>query len=307
VSFLGLKPGLLTAEGLDHSGRVFCVDLGLPLQLPSAGQSIGPASIRPLQEARPRNSHKGCFGHVGVLGGAEGMEGAAILCADAALHMGPGKVSACLLSPLPSAPWWRPEIMWRTWPSIRSAGITTWVLGPGMGLGQEARDLLHELVSEPQALVLDADALNLLAQDAKLQQRLQARQSLAVLTPHPAEAARLLGISVAAVQADRLAAARELAQRTRAWVVLKGGGTVVHAPSGAWWINTSGSPLLATGGTGDVLAGMLAGLLAMHPQRAPDAITGAVWLHGAAAQAIGLRGGLRASELAPAARQLLHG
>ncbi len=306
LSFLGLKPGLLMGQGPDQAGMIRCVDLGVPLKAAGAGTAIDASVLIPVQQPRARDSHKGCFGHVGVVGGAEGMEGAAVLCADAALHMGPGKVSAAVLSPVQGAAWLRPEIMWRSQVSMRSAGITTWVAGPGMGTGDAARAWLAEILRAQAPVVLDADALNLLAQDAALHRMAAERSGLTVLTPHPAEAARLLGLSTSEVQGDRLGAAHTLAARLRAWVVLKGCGTIVCSPGGQWWINTSGSPALATGGTGDVLAGLIAGLLAAQAD-ASSTLTAAVWLHGAAAQALGLRTGLKASELAPAARQLLHG
>jgi len=158
-------------------------------------------------------------------------------------------------------------------------------------------------------LVLDADALNLLARDTDLQTALAGRARPAVLTPHPAEAARLLGCDTAAVQADRIAAACALARRYQAWVVLKGCGSVIAGPDGAWWINTTGNPAMATAGMGDVLTGLVCALLARGwPPR--DALLAGVHLHGLAGDSLctglGLDTGLLADEMAGAARQVFN-
>lgn len=259
---------------------------------------------------RGQDTHKGSFGTVGVVGGGRGMEGAALLAARAALKTGAGKVLVGFAqdsAPLACDPL-QPELMLRDARSLLEGGwgVTTWVAGCGIGTGTEAANALSELfvLRQGAPLVLDADGLNLLAQGA-----VQPNWGVGpvVLTPHPAEAARLLGTDTTHIQADRPAAAQALAQRYGAWVVLKGAGSVVCAPDGAWRRNTSGNPGLATAGTGDVLAGMLGSLLA---QRLPldQAVAGAVWLHGAAADALVSQGigpiGLTAGELADAARRL---
>ncbi|CAB3709997.1 Bifunctional NAD(P)H-hydrate repair enzyme Nnr [Achromobacter deleyi] len=262
---------------------------------------------------RGQDSHKGSFGTVGVVGGGRGMEGAALLAARAALKTGAGKVLVGFAqdaAPLACDPL-QPELMLRDARSLLEGGwgVTAWVAGCGIGTGTEAANALSELfvLRQGAPLVLDADGLNLLAQGA-----VQPNWGVGpvVLTPHPAEAARLLGTDTTHIQADRPAAAQALAQRYGAWVVLKGAGSVVCAPDGAWRRNTSGNPGLATAGTGDVLAGMLGSLLA---QRLPldQAVAGAVWLHGAAADALVSQGigpiGLTAGELADAARRLRNG
>ncbi|WP_088156721.1 NAD(P)H-hydrate dehydratase [Achromobacter xylosoxidans] len=277
---------------------------------PTAGGAIDRAALPALFAPRGQDTHKGSFGTVGVVGGGPGMTGAALLAARAALKTGAGKVLvgfAQEVAPLACDPL-QPELMLRDARSLLEEdwGVTAWVAGCGIGTGALAANALSELFVLRRAapLVLDADGLNLLAR-GDIQSNWG--DGPVVLTPHPAEAGRLLGIGAAEVQADRPGAAWTLAQRYRAWVVLKGAGTVVCAPDGSLRVNTSGNPGLATAGTGDVLAGMLGSLIA---QKLPldQAVAGAVWLHGAAADALVAQGvgpiGLTAGELADAARGL---
>lgn len=277
---------------------------------PSAGGAIDRAALPALFAPRGRDTHKGSFGTVGVVGGGPGMTGAALLAARAALKTGAGKVLVGFAedaAPLACDPQ-QPELMLRDARSLLEEdwGVTAWVAGCGIGTGALAANALSELFVLRRAapLVLDADGLNLLAR-GDIQPNWG--EGTVVLTPHPAEAGRLLGVDTAEVQADRPAAARKLALRYRAWIVLKGAGTVVSSPDGDLRVNTSGNPGLATAGTGDVLAGMLGSLIA---QKLPldQAVAGAVWLHGAAADALVAQGvgpiGLTAGELADAARAL---
>lgn len=277
---------------------------------PSAGGAIDRAALPALFAPRGRDTHKGSFGTVGVVGGGPGMTGAALLAARAALKTGAGKVLVGFAqdaAPLACDPL-QPELMLRDARSLLEEdwGVTAWVAGCGIGAGALAANALSELFVLRRAapLVLDADGLNLLAR-GDIQPNWG--EGTVVLTPHPAEAGRLLGVDTAEVQADRPAAARKLALRYGAWIVLKGAGTVVSSPDGDLRINTSGNPGLATAGTGDVLAGMLGSLIA---QKLPldQAVAGAVWLHGAAADALVTQGvgpiGLTAGELADAARAL---
>jgi hydroxyethylthiazole kinase-like uncharacterized protein yjeF len=188
----------------------------------------------------------------------------------------------------------------------KAASIDAWVAGCGLGLGSAALGLLRLLLSAraKRPLVLDADALNALAQDNFSNTW---GQGLVVMTPHPTEAARLLQTDTQTIQSDRSGAAQKLAQRYRAWIVLKGARTIVCTPDGVWQVNTSGNVGLATGGTGDVLSGLLGSLLAQGIP-AEQAIPGAVWLHGAAADALVAQGrgpiGLTAGELPDAIRDL---
>ena len=183
------------------------------------------------------------------------------------------------------------------------------VVGPGLGTDARARELLAHALTLSSPLVLDADALNLIAADKELARQVATRTQATAITPHPAEAARLLATTTAAVQDDRLAAALALAKQLRAAVVLKGAGSVLAFADGAWAINGSGNPGLASGGTGDVLAGMLGAFLAQGIGLR-EALEFAVCLHGAAADTLVAAGegpvGLCAAEIAPAARRLIN-
>jgi ADP-dependent NAD(P)H-hydrate dehydratase / NAD(P)H-hydrate epimerase len=297
LSLLALKPGLFTGQGRDAAGTVWCDDLQVTAngQAPSAWlSSLPPARVR------PHASHKGSHGDVAVIGGAPGMAGAALLAARAALHHGAGRVFVGFLDP--SAPTLDPlqaDLMVRPWDSLALAAMA---VACGCGGGEAVRLALPRVLNA-RALVLDADALNAIAADPQLQLLLEARGrrgAPTVLTPHPLEAARLLARDTALVQEDRLAAARALAQRFGAVVVLKGSGSVVAAPDGSARINPTGNARLAIAGTGDVLAGMIAARLAggENPMTAASA---AVFLHGLAADRWPAGEALTASALAAAA------
>jgi len=277
------------------------------------GRPLGRADCGALFEPRPRESHKGTFGTLGILGGGPGMTGAALLAGRAALKLGAGKVLVGFAQdtlPLACDPLCL-ELMLRPAGELLSAdpGINAWIAGCGLGQAPRAAAWLAELFAhrDRRPLVLDADGLNLLAAGAVAPEW---GPGPVVLTPHAAEAGRLLGMDAGGVQRDRPGAARRLAARYAAWVVLKGAGSIVCAPDGDWQVNTSGNPGLATAGTGDVLAGMLGSLLAqgLAPR---DAVPGGVWLHGAAADELAARGigpiGLTAGELPDAARSLRNG
>ncbi|MCF8178283.1 MAG: NAD(P)H-hydrate dehydratase [Sulfuritalea sp.] len=306
ISFIGGKPGLFTLDGPDHCGDVSVVDLGLQLD-EFSGALLGAEDFRQCLQPRAHNSHKGSYGSLAVIGGASGMSGAALLAARAALKLGTGRVFVGLLHALPVDPV-QPELMLR---SIDDAltQATSAVVGPGLGVSDAAVDSLRRVASADFSLLIDADALNLLAAHPILAKHMARRTAPTLMTPHPAEAARLLATSTEAVQADRVAAALELAQRFQAHVALKGCGTVVADPDGRWRINTSGNPGLASAGSGDVLAGMAGALLAQN-WPAGAALCAAVHLHGAAADALVAAGkgpiGLAASELIPVARSLLN-
>jgi ADP-dependent NAD(P)H-hydrate dehydratase / NAD(P)H-hydrate epimerase len=307
LSLLTLKPGCFTAEGRDHAGQVWLDSLGA---LPDGATAF--LTGTPADLARLHASHKGRHGDVAVVGGAPGMVGAAWLAARAALAAGAGRVFVSLLDEQAAAVDLRqPELMsrprwWRSTPEV--LGRTTVVCG--CGAGERLAEVLPPLLAHAARLVLDADALNALAVDASLLTALRARAPrgrATVLTPHPLEAARLLGCSVAQVQADRLDAASTLAERYNATVVLKGSGSVVATPGALPRINPTGNGALATAGTGDVLAGWIAGLWAQAD--VPDTPAGAVaaaaaeqavWHHGHAADrfvAVAGTGPLRAAEL----------
>ncbi|WP_194711076.1 NAD(P)H-hydrate dehydratase [Noviherbaspirillum soli] len=309
LTFIADKPGLHTADGCDHAGLVDVAGLETdPALFPApaawlAGSNLFAANLRP----RRQNSHKGSYGDVAILGGAQGMSGAAILAARTAALSGAGRVFAGFLAEPPAYDPPHPEIMCRRAADLDLEHATV-VAGPGLGSSGQARSMLSQVLAGAAPLVLDADALNMVSAGADLRNGL-VRRGGALLTPHPLEAARLLGCSAAQVQADRLAAARRLAADFGAVVVLKGAGSVIARPDGLVVINVTGGPALATAGTGDVLAGLCGALLA---QRWPtwEAALAAVWLHGAAADMLVDQGvgpvGLVASELPRTVRTCLN-
>lgn len=274
LCLLTLKPGLFTAEGRDLCGEIWFHSLGFKhTQLPMAYLS-GPPSSR----LRDHNTHKGSFGDVAVIGGDAGMAGAAILAARAALHGGAGRVYVGLLAKdVPALDANFPELMLR---DARTLPIETMAVVAGCGGGPAMAACLLEVVQRARHLVLDADALNHLALSADAQHALTRRPAgSTVLTPHPLEAARVLAISVAEVQANRIAAAKSLADQWQCVVVLKGSGSVIAAPGKPAYINPTGNARLATAGTGDVLAGLIVSYLAQH-QDAFSASCDAVYRHG---------------------------
>jgi hydroxyethylthiazole kinase-like uncharacterized protein yjeF len=299
LSLLTLKPGLFTALGRDMAGQVWFepLDGACPAPVQPRASLLGapPASVR------PHASHKGSYGDVAIIGGAPGMTGAALLAASAALHQGAGRVFVSLLdgNALNVDPS-QPELMFRHPDALDAAQLTV-VCGCGGGAAVAA--VLPRLLSTAPRLVLDADALNAIAIDAQLETLLRARQHRGretVLTPHPLEAARLLGMSAAEVQQDRLIAAETLAQRLGCTVVLKGSGTVIAAPGHPTAINPTGNARLATAGTGDVLAGMIGARLAAG-EPAFQAACEAIYQHGLLADHWPANQPLTASTLARAA------
>lgn len=284
LSLLTLKPGLFTHEGRDSAGQVWFDDLGVGVPTFDAPSAWLQGADTFAPEERPHSSHKGSFGDVAVLGGestsTSHMAGAALLAASAALHAGAGRVFVALLggSALSVDPY-QPELMFR---SPDALDLHSQVVVCGCGGGQAVKAVLPKVLLTAVRLVLDADALNAIASDTSLQTLLQARAELGhatVLTPHPLEAARLLQRTTAQVQSDRLQAATQLAELYRAVVVLKGSGSVIAAPGQTSCINASGNALLATAGTGDVLAGMVGAGLASGLE-AFDAACIAVFRHG---------------------------
>ncbi len=310
LTFIGNKPGLHTANGADHAGNIEVAALDLnDSYFPSATMSLnGIPHFSHCLRPRKRNSHKGSFGDLTIVGGAHGMAGATILAARAGAKAGAGRVFAAFLDTPPGYDSVQPELMCRSAQQHAfSNGVV--VAGPGLGTADDAASVLARVLKATLPVVLDADALNLLASDATLRQLLVARSAPTVMTPHPLEAARLLSTGSMDIQADRTSAARRLAASFNSIVVLKGAGTVLARQDGVTVINTTGNPGLATAGTGDVLAGISGALLA---QGWPiwEAALGSVWLHGRAADVLAERGigpvGLTASELIPEVRQLLN-
>ena len=316
ISFIALKPGLLTLDGPDHCGMITVDELGLDIdqrsgqsggQTDNHGQSIAPGQFAAALLPRLRNSHKGSYGSAGIIGGAPGMAGAALLAGRAALHLGAGRVYLGMLERIAIDPL-QPELMQKS-PEEVFALASCLAVGPGLGQSDAATALLRRALSSELPLLLDADALNLLAAHPVLQRQLARRDAPTLLTPHPAEAARLAQGTIETIQGDRVASSLGLAQRLHACVVLKGCGSVVALPDGRWFINTSGNPGLASAGTGDVLAGFAVALLAQG-WAADQALLAAVHLHGAAADDCVAAGigpiGLTAGELMVAARRMLN-
>jgi hydroxyethylthiazole kinase-like uncharacterized protein yjeF len=313
MTFLALKPGLLTLDGPDQCGELHVRTLGLDLeQLPSPeGWVIGSSILPGALPQRRLNSHKGTFGNVGILGGAAGMTGAALLAGRAALKLGAGRVYVGFLdSKSPSLDPWQPELMLRQAEEVLAMeSLSCLVLGPGLSQSPAARRCVEQALGLNVPLVVDADALNLIASDRKLHAACQTRAMPTVITPHPAEAARLSGQSTAAIQNDRVGAALALAQYYQAIAVLKGVGTVVALPDGTFEINTSGNPGMASAGMGDVLSGIVAAFIAQGAD-AIFAASAGVYLHGAAAdrlyQRIGGPIGMTASDVVESAREVLN-
>jgi len=316
ATFIALKPGLLTADGPDYCGAlsVHALELDAPSLAPPRGErlrweSLASRLAEPLRRAR-KNVHKGSFGTLAIVGGSDGMVGAALLAGRGALYLGAGKVWVGLAASAPPAiDFEQPELMLRGADRVIEDGPDAIIVGPGLGTNERGEQRLRRALATSLPLVIDADALTLIARDAALAATVASRKAPTVMTPHPAEAARLAGSTAAAIQSDRLGAALSLAVKLNAAVVLKGVGSVVAFPDGTWAINASGNPGLASGGTGDILAGMLGALLAQGLS-AKEAARVGVCLHGAAADALVAGGvgpvGLTASELAPAARRLVN-
>ncbi|WP_323802061.1 NAD(P)H-hydrate dehydratase [Nitrosomonas sp.] len=315
VTFIGRKPGLYTNFGPECCGTVVLCDLGVhlpPEQPQPQAWLLNYAFVTSLlPPPRPANSHKGSFGNVAILGGSTGMTGAALLAGRAALHLGAGRVYAGLLAEnAPAVDFSQPELMLRP-PSalMELESLNCLIAGPGLGQSAQALALLEAVLGSPHPLVLDADALNLIAQHSNLAEKLNQRTAVSILTPHPAEAARLLNTDSILVQSNRMHAALQIAHKFNSYVVLKGAGSICCFPDGERYLNTSGNPALSTAGTGDVLAGIIGALLAqgLHPGQA---LLLAVHLHGAAADrwVCHHQGklGMVASEIITEARLLLN-
>jgi hydroxyethylthiazole kinase-like uncharacterized protein yjeF len=239
------------------------------------------------------------------------MVGAAVIAARAALRCGAGRVYLGMLSArAPKVDAANPELMLREPRALLEKGLLdALVAGPGMGKAASSAKALRAAIASPVTLVLDADALNLIGASRALASAVGKREAATIVTPHPAEGARLLGSTTRSVQSDRVAAAREIARRYGAFALLKGNGSVIAEPGGRFWINPSGNPGMASAGMGDALAGIVAALCA---QGAPplNALLAGTWLHGAAADALVANGsgpvGITASEVIDSARALIN-
>lgn len=317
LSFIALKRGLLTGRGPAMSGELVLANLDVPA---IAYEAVVPKVERlelngllELLSPRAADAHKGDFGHVMVIGGDTGFGGAALMAAEAAARTGAGNVSVAT----------RPEhvaaILARR-PEVMACGVvsgqelepllarpTLLVVGPGLGRSPWSEQMLQQAVKSGLPLVLDADALNILAEGRVIPVASQQQHSPWLLTPHPAEAARLLGLTTAEVQADRFAAVQAISERYNASVILKGAGSLVAAAGGVIGLVADGNPGMASGGMGDVLSGILGGLMAQGLSATDAARLGSV-VHACAADLAAEDQGQRsllATDLIPYLGQLL--
>ena len=311
VTFIGMKRGLLMEEGRDYAGDVVFDDLAVPegiyAQGPPPAVRLELSDFQHRLAPRRRDAHKGCFGHVLVVGGESGFSGAARLAGEAAARMGAGLVSvATRAAHAATINTGRPELMCHgvetaSELSALLARASAVVVGPGLGRGAWARELMTVLLDTQTTMVFDADALNLLAEDPL-------RRDNWILTPHPGEAARLLGVDTPAIQADRFGTVDQLQKRYGGVVVLKGAGTLVRAADANTGLCAQGNPGMASGGMGDILSGILGALLAQGFALHEAAQLGTC-LHAAAgdaaAKSAGERG-LLASDLLPWIRRLAN-
>lgn len=317
LTFIAHKPGLYMGSGRDVAGQVILADLDLPKNhLPPPYALLNEPDL--FQAALPQRYHasnKGSYGTLGIIGGSKGMLGAPLLCGRAALFCGTGKVAIGFAEqPAPLVDFNYPELMLADVETLFSSHflkkIQVLLLGPGLGMSAE-KWLAHAL-TQPTPCLLDADALNQLATSDALQQSIAIRKAnnyRTILTPHPLEAARLLKCTIEDIQNARIAAAEKLAHQFGATVILKGSGTVIYEIQHTPVINPTGSGALATAGTGDVLAGILAALIAQGMDNYLAACAG-VWLHGMAADDLVRENqgpiGLNASALPQAVRRRLN-
>jgi len=306
VTFIGLKSGLFTGDAAEYCGDIVCSSLHVPdsvlAKLPVAAELLTKTPLLP----RPRTAHKGHFGHVLLIGGNLGYSGAIRMAGEAALRSGAGLVSIATRSSHSFAlNIGRPELMChgveqpgQLQALLKKANLV--IFGPGLGQDEWARAMFSAFLESDKACVVDADGLNWLAKHAT-------RRDNWVLTPHPGEAARLLGCSSADVCADRYAAVKKIQDQYGGVCVLKGAGSLI-ADAKNIFVDTTGNPGMASGGMGDVLSGMIGALLAQGLS-SMEAAKLAVYVHGEAADAIAAESGERgmlASDLLPKIRELMN-
>ncbi len=311
VTFVGLKRGLFTGQAADLCGEIRFASLALGAdvyrEVPSSVRRYAGEDLEMLLPPRRRDAHKGDWGHVVVVGGDHGMAGAARMAAESAARVGAGLVSvATRRDHAPAQAAVRPELMFHGAENSdefqTAAGRATAVaLGPGLGRGAWSREVWRWALGLDVAKVVDADALNLLAEETR-------RSENWILTPHPGEAGRLLGVTTEEIQCDRFAALEALQIRYGGVCVLKGAGTLVRGDDGTTTVCEGGNPGMGSGGMGDVLTGVLAGLLAQGLDLDVSARLG-VHLHNAAADRAARQGerGMLATDLLPELRGLVNG
>jgi ADP-dependent NAD(P)H-hydrate dehydratase / NAD(P)H-hydrate epimerase len=312
LSFIAGKPGVYTGRGREAAGEVVIDTLGLADHvfddLEPAARIARPDALPLWLKPRARNAHKGHFGTVLCIGGDRGVGGAIALCAEAAHRAGAGTVSAATRAEhVPVLLTRCPETMVRAVDSAADLQplldkATVIAIGPGLGCGEWGEALLEAAFAADLPMVIDADGLNLLSQSPKT-------LGMAVLTPHPGEAARLLNASVAEIERDRIASAHALADHCGSVVVWKGAGTIVAAPDEIPVLIDAGNPGMATGGMGDVLTGVISAVLAQRGQSHFEAAICGALLHAAAGDAAARGGGERGllpSDLFPHLRRLAN-
>lgn len=316
VTLIGLKVGLFTGFGPNHYGELFFNNLGVPSniysQVTPCAFRLGKNNVFSLS-ARKRTAHKVDHGHILLIGGNQGMSGAIHLAGEAALRCGAGLVS---VATHPEHAAWlnsnRPELMCH---SVTTAAdlepmlekATCIAIGPGLGQDQWARNLLQAVIDDKRPMILDADALNLLAQEPSLAAAMREHPNR-ILTPHPGEAGRLLAMTTTGVQGNRLSAIRSLTDTYGSVAVLKGAGSLVSsADEETLFLSDKGNPGMATAGTGDVLTGVLAALIAQGIEPLEAAKLG-VYLHALAGDEAAKEGerGLVAGDLLPVLRKLVN-
>jgi NAD(P)H-hydrate epimerase len=309
VTFIGRKLGFYVGAGQEHVGHLVFDSLDVPdatyaVQVPAA-RLLGDDDILTALPRRTRTAHKGSHGHVLVIGGGPGMPGAARLAGEAALRAGAGLVTVAVHPENTGIVGARPELMCVATRSAQDLAAalsraSVIAIGPGLGQGEWGRGLFDAALAAGRPLVVDADALNLLAESPRTSDQW-------ILTPHPGEAARMLGVTSAAVQADRLAAARDLQARFGGNVVLKGAGSIVQAPGAMPCICDRGNPGMAAGGMGDVLTGIIAGIAAQCSDLALAGRAG-VFVHARAGDLAARRGerGLLAGDVLDQVRSCVN-
>lgn len=309
VTFIGRKLGHHLGAGPDHVGRIVFDSLQVPVEtyagMAPAARLLGEADVQAALPRRVRTAHKGDHGHVLVIGGGPGMPGAARLAGEAALRSGAGLVTLAVHPENAGVVAARPELMCVAAGRAGDLGAalsraTVVAVGPGLGRSAWAMEMFEAAMAGDRPLVVDADALNLLAGAPRRNERW-------VLTPHPGEAARLLGATSAAVQSDRLAAARGLQERYGGTIVLKGAGSIVHGGARVPCLCDRGNPGMATGGMGDVLTGIIAGIEAQCGNLELAALAG-VFVHAQAGDLAARRGerGLLASDVLEQVRSCVN-
>lgn len=315
VSFIGLKRGLLTGLGPNHCGALLFDDLAVPSaiydEVPTDIVKLNLADTLQALPARRRCDHKGHFGHVLVVGGDYGMAGAPVMAAEAAARVGAGLVACATRQEHVAALIARcPEVMAQGVVSGQELELllvrpSVLVVGPGLGRGSWGEQLLQQAYYSDKPMVVDADALTILSEGRVIKNPYRDNW---ILTPHPAEAARLLGCDTATVQADRFTAVKTLQQRFGGAVVLKGAGTLIADAGSEIALCSDGNPGMATGGMGDVLSGVLGALMAQGLGVGEAARLG-VGLHARAGDLAAIAGqrGTQATDLIPLLRQLVNG